>query len=332
MKYFSLLLLYAFTLLGCTEKNEFVLSFGSCNNQNVQNNLWEPILSHNPDLFIWGGDIIYSDTEDMKFMTKNYAKMKSDSSYTHFTKKVPILGTWDDHDYGLNDGGSDYKQKDSVQQIFLDFFDVPLDDPRRIQKGIYFAKEIEVEDASIKIIILDTRFFRSGLTKDPTGIKRYIPNDSDSITMLGEPQWQWLEKELSDSKAQFNVIMSSIQLLSYEHGFESWGTMPQEVKKMEDMLSKSKAKGIIFLSGDRHIAEISSKDVEGLDFPLIDMTSSGMTHSYDSFKGEPNPYRVTEVVPYKNFGILKFDFDKNKVTMEIRGEENVLYQSIEQKY
>ncbi|MDN3644257.1 alkaline phosphatase D family protein [Lutimonas halocynthiae] len=332
MKYFSFLLLCAFTLLGCAEKNEFVLSFASCNNQNVQNNLWEPILSHHPDLFIWGGDIIYSDTEDMKYMTKNYAKMKSDSSYINFTKKVPILGTWDDHDYGLNDGGANYKQKDSVQQIFLDFFDIPLDDPRRIQKGIYFAKEIEVKDASIKIIILDTRFFRSDLSKDPTGIKRYIPNDSDSITMLGASQWQWLEKELSDSKAQFNVIMSSIQLLSYEHGFESWGTMPQEVKKMEDILSKSKARGIIFLSGDRHIAEISSKNVEGLDFPLIDMTSSGMTHSYDSFKGEPNPYRVTEVVPYKNFGILKFDFDKNQVTMEIRGEENVLYQSIEQKY
>ena len=332
MKYFSLLLLYAFTLLGCGEKNEFVLSFGSCNNQNVQNNLWEPILNHNPDLFIWGGDIIYSDTEDMKFMAKNYAKMKSDSAYVYFKKKVPILGTWDDHDYGLNDGGANYKQKDSVQQIFLNFFDVPTDDPRRMQKGVYCAREFEVGDASIKIIILDTRFFRSDLSKDPTGVKRYIPNQSDSITMLGASQWEWLEEELSDSKAQFNVIMSSIQLLSYEHGFESWGTMPQEVKKMETMLSKSKARGIIFLSGDRHIAEISSKEIEGLDFPLIDMTSSGMTHSYDSFKGEPNPYRITDVVPYKNFGILKFDFEKNKVTMEIRGEENVLYQAIEQKY
>lgn len=332
MKYFSLLLLYALTLLGCTEKKEFVLSFGSCNNQNVQNNLWGPILSHHPDLFIWGGDIIYSDTEDMKFMTKNYAKMKNDSSYIHFTKKVPILGTWDDHDYGLNDGGVHYKQKDSVQQIFLDFFDVPSDDPRRVQKGIYFTKEFEVGDASIKIIILDTRFFRSDLSKDPTGIKRYIPNESDSITMLGASQWKWLEKELSESKAQFNVIVSSIQFLSYEHGFESWGTMPQEVRKMENILSKSKAKGIIFLSGDRHIAEISSKEVKGLGFPLIDMTSSGMTHSYDSFKGEPNPYRITEVVPYKNFGILKFDFNKNKVMMEIRGEENVLYQAVEQKY
>ena len=332
MKYLTLLLLYAFTLLGCAEKNEFVLSFGSCNNQNVENKLWAPILRHQPDLFIWGGDIIYSDTEDMKFMTKNYAKMKSDSSYINFTKQVPILGTWDDHDYGLNDGGENYSQKDSVQQIFLDFFDIPLEDPRRKQKGIYNSKEFKVKDSLIKIIILDTRFFRSDLSKDPTGEKRYIPNESDSITMLGESQWQWLEKELSDSQAQFNVIMSSIQFLSFEHGFESWGTMPQEVKKMEDILSKSKARGIIFLSGDRHIAEISSKDIEGLDFPLIDMTSSGMTHSYDSFKGEPNTHRLVEVVSQKNFGILRFDIDRNIVKLEIRGEGNRLYRSIEQKY
>ena len=332
MKYTLLLLLFTFTFMGCTEKSDFVLSFGSCNNQNIQNNLWSPILRHQPDLFIWGGDIIYSDTEDMKFMTKNYNKLKNDFAYTHFTKKVPIMGTWDDHDYGLNDGGVHYPQKDSAQQIFLDFFDVPTDDPRRLQKGIYHSRNFEVGESSIKIIILDTRFFRSDLSKDPTGEKRYVPNESNDITMLGASQWEWLEKELTDSKAQFNVIMSSIQFLSYEHGFESWGTMPQEVKKMEDVLVRSKAKGIIFLSGDRHIAEISGKDVEGLDFPLIDMTSSGMTHSYDSFKSESNPYRISEVVSLKNFGILKFDFNKRMVKMEIRGEENVLFQSIEQKY
>ncbi len=332
MKYFYLLLLCAFTLLGCVKKNKFVLAFGSCNNQNVENNLWTPILSHNPALFIWGGDIIYSDTEDMKFMTKNYNKMKRDPSYVSFKNQIPILGTWDDHDYGLNDGGANYSQKDSVQQIFLDFFDVPSDDPRRKQQGVYFTKEYKVSDSSIKIIILDTRYFRSDLSKDPTGEKRYIPNESGEITMLGKTQWKWLETELINSKAQFNIIMSSIQFLSYEHGFESWGNMPKEVKKMEDILTKSKARGIIILSGDRHIAEISKANVPGMTYPLIDFTSSGMTHSYDSFKGESNPYRVSEVVSKKNFGILRIDLTNNLVKMEIRGENNVLFQSYIQKY
>ena len=81
-------------------------------------------------------------------MTKNYSKMKSDTAYVAFKNQVPILGTWDDHDYGLNDGGENYRQKDSVQQIFLDFFDVSKDDPRRKQKGIYFSKEFKVNDGN----------------------------------------------------------------------------------------------------------------------------------------------------------------------------------------
>ncbi len=298
----------------------------------MPNTLWSPILSHQPDLFIWGGDIIYSDTEDMKLMKDNYEIMNQDSAYSVFKKQVPVIGTWDDHDYGLNDGGVHYLKKDSVQQIFLDFFDISKDDPRREQKGVYHAKEYMVNGSSINIIVLDTRYFRSDLTKDPTGEKRYIPDNNITKTMLGEAQWKWLEKTLNNSKAQFNVIVSSIQFLSFEHGFESWGNMPTEVEKMKHIIVNSKAKGVLFLSGDRHISEISSTELAGLDYPLIDFTSSGMTHSYSSFSGEPNEFRISEVVADKNFGLLIFDFKENTVKMEIRGEQDVLFQEILQKY
>lgn len=315
-----------------TDKDQFVISFASCSNQHIPNLMWGPILSNEPDVFIWGGDIIYSDTYDMKVMKDSYHKMKSDSAYSSFRKKVPVSGTWDDHDYGINDGGAEYIKKDSVQQLFLDFFDVDDKDPRRLQKGIYDSQLYQIEDVLINIIILDTRYFRSELTKDPEGIKRYIPSDSSNSTMLGKEQWSWLETELSNSKADFNIIMSSIQFLSSEHGFETWGNMPKEVEKMKGLLLKTKAKRVIILSGDRHIAEISKADIDGLPYPLVDFTSSGMTHSYDSFSEEENKFRVSEVVSDKNFGILRFDLNKKEVKMEIRGEGNHLFQSFSQKY
>lgn len=326
------ILLFTFVLSSCNKKDTYVLSFGSCNNQEMNNALWPPILNHQPDLFIWGGDIIYSDTYDMKIMKANYDRMKHNSAYKDFKEQVPVTGTWDDHDYGLNDGGMHYSKKDSVQQIFLDFFDVSKDDLRRKQAGVYYAKEYSVDGGSINIIILDTRYFRSDLTKDPTGKKRYIPDSNTELTMLGQTQWRWLEKTLNNSHAQFNVIVSSIQFLSSEHGFETWGNMPAEVDKMKKMIANSKARGVMFLSGDRHIAEISSTIVEGMDYPLIDFTSSGMTHSYESFLGEPNKFRKSEVVADKNFGLLTFDFKKNTVKMEIRGENDVLFQEIKQNY
>ncbi len=298
----------------------------------MQNILWKEILKNKPDIFVWGGDIIYCDTEDMQFMKKNYEQQKKDSSYQNFLKKVPVIGTWDDHDYGVNDGGSSYVKKDTVQNLFLDFFDIDSLDTRRLQKGVYFSKDINLGENAVKILVLDTRYFRSDLTIDSTGVKRYIPNTYGQGTMLGELQWKWLEKELKTSKANFNIIVTSIQFLSKEHGFETWGNMPHEVAKMKEIISNSQAKGVIFLSGDRHIAEISKDNIAQLNYPLIDITSSGMTHSYTSFQGEPNQYRIGNVVAQKNFGILHFNFESNTVSMEIRGENNILYESYVQKY
>jgi len=312
--------------------NQFILSFGSCNNQNLKNKMWDEILKNKPDVFVWGGDIVYADTEDMNLMKKIYEIQKNDFSYINFKKYIPVIGTWDDHDYGLNDGGIEYAKKDSVQQIFLDFFDVGKLDQRRVQQGVYHSRKYFVGKNTINIIVLDTRYFRTGLTKDTTGVKRFTPNDYGEGSILGKTQWLWLENELNNTKANFNIIVSSIQFLSFEHGFESWGNMPHEVDKLKQIIVNSKAKGVIILSGDRHIAEISKDTISGLNYPLIDFTSSGLTHSYTAYKGEPNKFRMTKVVADKNFGILKFDLEKNQVTMEIRGENNVLYESISQKY
>ncbi|RUA11130.1 MAG: alkaline phosphatase family protein [Flavobacteriia bacterium] len=314
------------------QKNDFVIAFGSCDNQEIENKLWNEILKNHPDIFIWGGDVIYSDTEDMPLMLKNYNKQKNDSVYLNFTKKTEILSTWDDHDFGANDAGKEYPMKDTSQQLFLNFFDVKPDDVRRKQKGVYFSKDFIVNKHKIRIILLDTRYFRSALTRDHKTKKRYKPNKYGEGTMLGDKQWRWLKEKLYQSDADFNIIMSSIQFLSYEHGFETWGNMPHEVDKLERIISGSKAKGVIILSGDRHIAEISSKKLKNVPYPLIDFTSSGMTHSYTAYKGEPNKYRLSKVVPKKNFGVLKFDLSARKVTMEIRGEGNVLYEKITQKY
>ncbi len=306
--------------------NDFIIAFGSCDNQVIENKLWHEIIKNKPNIFIWGGDVIYCDTEDMPFMLTQYNKQKNDSVYRNFTKKVEILSTWDDHDYGANDAGEEFPMKNTSQQLFLDFFDVSRDDVRRKQKGVYYSKDYHIGKKAIRIILLDTRYFRSKLTPDNDTQKRYKPNPYGEGTMLGKAQWEWLKDELYNSNADFNIIMSSIQFLSYEHGFETWGNMPHEVDKLEKLIVNSGARGVIILSGDRHIAELSKKKLNGLSYPLIDFTSSGMTHSYTSYHGEPNKYRFSKVVSDKNFGVLRINLQTNQVIMEIRGEDNKLYE------
>ncbi|WP_456424462.1 alkaline phosphatase D family protein [Lutibacter sp.] len=345
MNYFKLFLFLFVTLISCkTEEKQkqvtdskitkpnFIIAFGSCNNQNLPNTLWEEILKNNPDVWIWGGDVIYADTENMDYLKQNYLQQKNNKEYLNFSKKIDILATWDDHDYGMNDGGSEYPKKVASQQLFLDFFNIPNNDERRKQEGVYYSKDFSVINKTIKVILLDTRYFRSALTPDTETKKRYKPNKYGEGTMLGETQWNWLKNQLENSKASYTIIVSSIQFLSSQHGFESWGNMPHEVDKLENLIKATNSKNVIILSGDRHIAEFSKKNIDGLNYPLIDFTSSGLTHSYTNYSGELNKYRVGNVVSKKNFGVLKFNLKTNTVIMEIRGENNKLYETLTQNY
>ena len=315
-----------------TTKNDLVIAFGSCNRQSFENKLWKPVLENNPIAWIWGGDIIYSDTDDMELMSQHYKQQLEQEGYGEIVKNMKVLGTWDDHDYGLNDGGAEYVAKAESQQLFLDFMGVSKTDSRREREGVYHSEIIETDKGNVNVIILDTRYFRSALTPSENPEMRYQPNVYGEGTMLGNAQWQWLEGELNSSTADFNLIVSSIQFLSAEHGFETWGTMPHEVDKLKNMISTSKAKGVVILSGDRHISEFSKTTIDGVDYPLIDFTSSGMTHSYSSFDGEPNQYREGEVVSDLSFGLLKINFETKKIIMQMRGENNVLQQELIQAY
>jgi len=303
---------------------DFVIAFGSCNRQDEAQPLWQPIIQQNPNLFLWGGDNIYADTDDMVKLEADYQTQKNHPDYQNLIENTPILGTWDDHDYGKNDAGRDWEYKEESQQLFLDFFDVAEDDKRREREGVYHAESFEEAGKTIKVIVLDTRYFRSPLEASNKSGQRY--KISPEGTVLGDTQWKWLENELKNSAADYHLILSSIQVISAEHGFETWGNFPSEVEKLEKLLQTSEAKNVIILSGDRHISEFSEKKIQGFDYPLVDFTSSGMTHSYSDFSGEPNQYRVGEVVSDLSFGVLKFDFNSAKVKMEMRGINNKLQQ------
>lgn len=308
------------------------IAFGSCNKQNVENKLWGEVVKHKPDLWIWGGDNVYADTDNMVKLKADYNKLLANEGYKLLQERTEITGTWDDHDYGLNDGGEEFHAKKGSQELFLDFLNVPKDDERRDREGVYSSQTVNSPKGKVKVIVLDTRYFRSALTDSKFLKKRYEPSVYGEGTMLGEAQWSWLERELKSSDADFNLIVSSIQVLSAEHGFETWGNFPHEVDKLKLLIKNSAAKGVIVLSGDRHISEFSKTKIEGVSYPLIDFTSSGLTHVYSSFSGEPNKYRVLDVVPELSFGVLKFNFEAKTVLMEMRGIGNILQQKLLQSY
>jgi alkaline phosphatase D len=314
-----------------TTKSLAIIAFGSCNKLRFPQTLFNDVAANAPNLWIWLGDIVYGDTTDLRALATEYKKLKINPEYQNLLKKTPAIGIWDDHDYGMNDGDKNHPTKQGAKRILMDFLDVAKESPARKREGAYQSYTFGKAPQTIKIILLDTRYFRDPLESDPTRVKRYVPNTEGDI--LGEAQWRWLEHELKNSKANLNIIGSSIQVLSDEQPFEKWANFPAARKRLLNLIVKIQPKNTLLLSGDRHMAEISRMDVIGLPYPLYDFTSSGMTHTRPN-DNEPNRFRQGEMVVRKNFGILQISWinDRPMVTMQVRGPRNELFKQEVVKY
>jgi len=321
MKKIVLLLLSIVIWLGCdTKENEqtkTIIAFGSCSHQDNDEQLWNEITAENADLFVFLGDVIYGDTQDMTLLKAKYDKQKSRDSYQKLMNSTPIIGVWDDHDYGINDGGKYYAKKDSSKQLLLDFFDVPTTHGVHQHDGAYGTYTFNIDGNEIKFYLLDTRYFRDTLVKDTTGNGRYVVNHEGDI--LGEQQWLWLEKNLENSTADLNVIASSIQVIAEEHPFEKWSNFPKARKRLLDIIEKANAKNTVIISGDRHIAELSKIELSN-DKKLYDFTSSGLTHTWSEAWDEPNQHRIGDLIIAKNYGLLIVDWQKGKLEFIVKGD------------
>jgi alkaline phosphatase D len=242
-------------------KNQIRIAFGSCNDQAHTQEIWKEILNQHPHVWIWGGDNIYSDFKNPAGRKALYEKQKSNEDYQQLIKTCVVTGTWDDHDYGVNDGGKNYSLKKESQQLAMDFIGFAKNNPVRKHAGIYNSMEYGEGTKKVKVINLDTRSFRDTLDRvnyidsaTQKKLNRYLPNPQGD--MLGETQWKWLKQELNEGNASVVILNSSIQVLPQEHRFEKWENFPSARKRLLNLINQSN-KFVIIISGDRHIAEFS---------------------------------------------------------------------------
>ena len=301
------------------------IAFGSCNNQSKNQEMWKHVVVNKPDLWIWLGDNIYADTQNPKVMAGKYSTLKNNMDYRRLLACAQVIGTWDDHDFGWNDAGKEFGMKKQSKRLLLDFLDVPKNAAVRNREGVYQSFVFGETGKKVKIIMLDTRYFRDPVERTSGRNKKYLANKEGDV--LGEKQWAWLEKELTNSDAQINIIASGYQIIAKEHRFEKWSNFPKARARLFKLLQKTKPTIPILMSGDRHMAELSRTTLVGLENPLFEITSSGLTHTWKEKRKESNQYRVGDIVIEKNFGILKIDWSgkQPKVSVEVRGLRNQLF-------
>jgi alkaline phosphatase D len=310
-----------------------IIAFGSCNDETKSQEMWKEILTQKPILWIWGGDNVYADdNEDLSNLKARYEKQKSNPDYQRLLKDCQITGTWDDHDYGINDGGKHFGKKRESKKLLLEFLGMDQQNQVWKHEGVYNSITLGKGGQKIKIINLDTRSFRDTIFKvsyvDSMTSKKityYKKNETGDI--LGEEQWQWLESELQNSEAQLHIINSSIQVIPIDHRFEKWGNFPLARHRLLELLKSSKRR-VLFISGDRHIAEFSKFALPAVSNPIYEFTSSGMTHTWSKVWEESNRFREGNLVIQRTFGLIRVDWIGNspRVTMQIKGLGGATYE------
>ena len=298
------------------------IGFGACAKQDQPQPIWEAVVAAKPELFVMLGDNIYGDTQDMAVLKAKWDLFGQQPGYQKLKATCPVIATWDDHDYGGDDAGVEYPKKIESQQLFLDFFGVPAHDPRRTREGVYASEVHGPVGQRVQIILLDTRYFRSallktGYVKGEVGEGRrgiYGPNTEPTSTILGDAQWSWLKEQLL-VPAEVRIIASSIQVVPDENGWEIWGNFPHERDRLFALMRETQACGVVLLSGDRHLAEISRLNSEVVGYPIYDLTSSSLnapsgnkTKAGTRFANEINRYRVGLTYFDTNYGLVQIDW------------------------
>jgi alkaline phosphatase D len=313
------------------------IAFGSCAKQSKDQPIWEAVLAARPDLFVFLGDNIYADTRDMAVVKAKYAELAAKPGFQRLKASTPLCAIWDDHDYGEDDAGGDYPMKAGTREAFCDFWGEPANSPRRARDGIYAAYVFGPPGRRVQVILPDLRWNRTTIRKLDLGGADYkawaeskhnagvlVPgpyerNPDLAATMLGEPQWKWLEAQLREP-ADVRILGSSLQVLADFAGWEGWVNYARDQQRLFDLVRKTRAERMVCISGDTHYGEISLLDVN-VPYPIWDFTSSGLTEVWPVTP--PNALRVGDLWRDRNFGLIEIDWSAPapRLKVEIRDEK-----------
>jgi alkaline phosphatase D len=239
--------------------------------------IWETLANQNPDMIFFLGDNVYAAVNEMadpETLWDRYVQTRLSLEVFKKESLIPIFATWDDHDFGQNDGNKNYPYVNEAQQVFRDFFpQEAINDV--IDKGPGVSQAVNL--LNHRFIFLDDRSFRD----DPHG-----------ESMWGLEQELWLQNQMETANTPLWIINGSQIFGKYGPSESLESDYPNHFQRFTTLLSTLN-KPIMFISGDIHASEIMQIPKSLLGFDSLELTSSSM-HSAHSPIGQlkDNPRRI----------------------------------------
>lgn len=306
-------LLLLLTTFSIHSQETYKIALGSCLHQDHPAPIWDAVNDNNIDSFFFLGDNIYGDVPSGLpwKLKRSYDKQKKVLPSWLMSKQIHVI--WDDHDYGKNDGGGSYRFKEYAQDLYIDFWEIPDDDPRANREGIYYQQLQNINGLRVLFVGLDTRYFRSNIEeKDDV----YLPNLEPDATFLGDKQWEWLKDTLKQEH-DLLIMASSIQVLATEHRFEKWSNIPSERNKLLTLLESLDSR-VIVVSGDRHRAGLYQYN------EITEITASSLNRP--TYSEETDSLLLGKTYTETNFGLLSIE--KDSVEISVINVDNKTLESI----
>ncbi|MBX7240728.1 MAG: alkaline phosphatase family protein [Bacteroidia bacterium] len=273
--------------------------------------IYNSIANQKPDYMVWLGDNIYlrnGEWNSFEGVCYRYTHTRSLPELQKLLRSGHHFSTWDDHDYGLNNGNTYSRSKDFALDGFNLFWANPETHPAET-KGIYYNYKI----GDAEFFMTDDRYFRSPDTLQ----------DGENKAFLGKEQLQWLVNSLKKSNASFKIIAIGTQYLNpnpepRKEGY--WKDYNTEATYLINEIQKEKIEGVLFLTGDVHYTVLSRLNPPGF-YPVYDLTVSALTSIQNPFFGTKSELRMPGTFVWNhNFALLKFSGEENKrvMTIEVR--------------
>jgi len=185
---------------------------------------------------------VLPDTTVLQAFRSKYSRV-FDENFQKMASRIPLMATWDDHDYGKDNSDATYPYKEEALRVFRESYPVY---PFEVENGgIYYKFSI----ADVDVFVLDARWYRSPMQNE----------DGEDKKMLGDEQLVWLLNGLKGSKAAFKIVFSSVSLNDYggdtssgRSGYDSWMGYKFERNKILSFIEENHIQGVLVFSGDQH--------------------------------------------------------------------------------
>jgi alkaline phosphatase D len=285
------------------------IAFGSCANElRGSSTVWNRINEDKETALVLLGDTPYIDTTNLTVQRARYRIFAAVPAFAKLVSHTPLYSMWDDHDFGRNDTDGNLEGKENSRQAFKEYRLNPSFGEHG--QGIYTS----FKQGPVEVFLLDARWFAG--TEEENG----------NPTLLGKQQWQWLERSLAASTAPYKVLAcgmvfnESVRPLKTDY----WGGYPTEYERLLKLIAKTKATGVILVSGDIHWSRLFRHDTkEAIGYDLHEFVTSPIherliiaanpPHENLLFSaGEPNSFLLLETSLVDEHHVLTMTFRNAK--------------------